>query len=79
MFCGTLLGCATFASVALAQGFANQLPAGCSKEVSAQITKGKSFHGAKCNSPTTCVCSAFLCTKKGKTVYEQVTCQPAPQ
>ncbi len=75
---GILIGCTAFGSLALAETFAPQLPAGCSKEVSAQLTKGKSFHGAKCDSPT-CLCSAFMCKKSGKTYYAQAKCQEAPK
>jgi hypothetical protein len=79
LFSGILIGSATFGSLALAEDtFAPQLPPGCSKEVSAQLTQGKTFHGAKCNSPT-CLCSAFLCTNKlHRTIYEQAKCQAAP-
>jgi hypothetical protein len=77
LFVGTVIGCTAFASLALAQ-FPNQLPAGCQKEISTQLTNGKSYHGAKCTSPT-CLCSAFQCKGKGgKTTYEQAKCQAAP-
>jgi len=89
---GFLVGSVFSGSFALAGTFGNPNPPGCQGEVSAEIAMGKTFHGAKCNSPL-CACSAFQCTrvicvglKGGKcvkvqkfTTYQQAVCPTKPQ